>query len=213
VGLLPNVFAVESFVDELAQAAGADPLRFRLDHLGSDATSARLRAVLQTAAERAGWGTAVPVGRARGIACCDDADTMVAEVVEISLDRRRNTIRVHTVTAAMDCGRVINPDGAEAQVQGAVTMGVSAALLEEITVKDGRIEAQNFVRYPLLRMEAAPHVEVILLEAPDRRPRGVGEPPIGPVAPAIAAAFFALTGRRLRRLPLTPERVAEALKS
>ena len=111
----------------------------------------------------------------------------------------------------MDCGKVINPDGAIAQVQGAVTMGISAALQEEITVKDGRVEAANFDRYPQLRMGEAPDVETILIEAPDGKPRGAGEPPIGPIAPAIGNAFFALTGKRLRKLPMTPQRVKSAV--
>ncbi len=207
VGLFPNIFSLESFMDELAHAAGADPLQFRLNHLADDAAGKRMRAVLQAVADRARWGKPLSAGRARGIACCDDVDTMVAEVAEISLDRRTNRLRVHRVVAAMDCGRVINPDGAIAQVQGAVTMGISAALLEEITVKDGRVEAGNFDRYPLLRMGEAPLVETILLEAPDGKPRGVGEPPVGPIAPAIGNAFFALTGKRLRQIPMTPERV------
>jgi len=209
VGLFPNIFPLESFMDELAHAAGVDPLEFRLKNLGGDTKGKRLRAVLRAAADRAGWGTSLPEGRARGLACCDDADTMVAEIAEISLDRGR--IRVHRVVAAMDCGKVINPDGAVAQVEGAVTMGISAALLEEITVKDGRVEAGNFDRYPLLRMGDAPEVETILLEAPDGKPRGVGEPPIGPIAPAIGNAFFALTGKRLRQLPMTPERVKRVM--
>ena len=211
VGLLPNIFALESFVDELAQAAGADPVQFRIKHLSDGTAGKRMRAVLEAAAERAGWGSPPSAGHARGVACCDDADTMVAEVVEISLDRRTNRIRVHRVVAAMDCGRVINPDGATSQVQGAVVMGVSAALLEEINVRDGRVEAANFDLYPLLRMDETPEVETILLEAPDGKPRGVGEPPIGPVAPAIGNAFFALTGKRLRRIPMTPERVRIAV--
>ncbi len=198
-------------MDELAHTAGVDPLQFRLDHLSTDTAGKRMRAVLTAAADRAGWGTPLPAGRARGIACCDDANTMVAEVAEISLQRRNNRIRVHRVVAAMDCGRVINPDGAVAQVQGAVIMGISAALLEEITVKDGRVEAGNFDRYPLLRMGEAPEVETILLEAPKVKLGGVGEPPIGPIAPAIGNAFFALTGRRLRQLPMTPERVKSAI--
>jgi isoquinoline 1-oxidoreductase beta subunit len=111
----------------------------------------------------------------------------------------------------MDCGKVINPDGAVAQVQGAVTMGISAALLEEITVKDGRVEAGNFDRYPLLRMGDAPEVETILLEAPGAKPGGVGEPPIGPIAPAIGNAFFSMTGKRLRQIPMTPKRVKSVM--
>ena len=136
---------------------------------------------------------------------------MVAEVATISLDQDSGRIRVHWVVAAVDPGRVINPDGAKAQIEGAIVMGTSATLLEEITVEDGRVREGNFDRYPLLRMADAPDVETILLEAPDGKPRGLGEPPIGPIAPAIGNALFALTGVRLRRLPMTPERVKAAL--
>ena len=213
VGLFPNIFPLESFMDELAHAAGADPLQFRLDHLPNDAFGQRMRAALEAAADRAGWGTALPEGRARGIACCTDVGTVVAQVAEVSLNQDTGQIRVHRVVAAMDCGRTINPDGAIAQVEGCVVMGTSAALIEEIIVKDGRVEAGNFDRYPLLRLRDAPDVETILLEAPDGRPRGVGEPPIGPIAPAIGNAFFVLSGVRLRQLPMTPERVKSALTS
>jgi isoquinoline 1-oxidoreductase beta subunit len=212
VGLFPNIFPIESFVDELAYVAGADPLQFRLDHLPTDPLGQRMQAVLEAAAKQAGWGDVLPEGHARGIACCVDAGTVVAEVAEVSLDRERGQIRVHRVVAAMDCGRAINPNGVKAQMEGAIVMGTSAALLEEILVKDGRVVAGNFDRYPLLRHRDTPEIETILLEAPDGRPRGVGEPPIGPIAPAIANAFFALTGVRLRRLPMTPERVKAALE-
>jgi isoquinoline 1-oxidoreductase beta subunit len=213
LGLLLNLFPIESFVDELAHAAGADPLQFRLDHLADDPLSQRLRAVLEAAAEQAGWGSPLPEGRAQGIACATDAGTVVAKVAEISLVADTGQIRVHRVVAAVDCGRTIHPDGARAQIEGSIVMGISAALLEEITVKDGRVEARNFDRYRLLGMAAAPEIETILLEAPDGKPRGLGEPPLGPIAPAIGNAFFALTGVRLRRLPMTPERVMAALGS
>jgi isoquinoline 1-oxidoreductase beta subunit len=210
LGLMANVFVIESFMDELAHAANQDPLQFRLDHLAGDALpQVRLRAVLQEAGERAGWGTARPEGKALGIACAADAGTVVAQVAEISLDQETGRIRVHRVVAAVDCGLTINPDGAAAQIEGSIVMGVSAALLEEITVEDGRVQAANFDSYPLIRMGAAPVVETVLLEAPDGKPRGLGEPAIGPIAPAIGNAFFALTGVRLRRLPMTPDRVME----
>jgi isoquinoline 1-oxidoreductase beta subunit len=211
LGLLPNVFATESFVDELASAAGADPLQFRLDHLTDDDRGHRLRASLEAAADAAGWQKPAPEGRARGIACAVDGNTLVAEVAEISLDPDSGRIRVHQVVAAVDCGLVITPDGARAQIEGSIVMGVSAALLEEITVKDGRVEAGNFDQYPLLRNQDAPEVETILLQSPSAEPSGLGEPPIGPIAPAIANAFFALTRVRLRRLPMSAERVKAAL--
>jgi isoquinoline 1-oxidoreductase beta subunit len=212
VGLFPNTFAKESFMDELAHAAHADPLQFRLDHLPKGVLGERLRVALRATADRVGWGRTVTAGRARGIACCIYTGTVVAEVAEISLNRETGRIRVHKVTAAIDPGRAVNPNQVIAQVEGCVVMGTSAALIEELLVRDGRVEAENFNQYPLLKLSEAPEVETILLEAPDGRPRGVGEPPVGPVAPAIGNAFFALTGTRLRRLPMTPERVKKALK-
>jgi isoquinoline 1-oxidoreductase beta subunit len=172
-----------------------------------------MRAALQAAADRSGWGNGLPEGRGRGIALATDGGTVVAEVAEISLDQDSGRVRVHRVVAAVDPGRVINPDGARGQIEGSIVMGTSAALLEEITVKVGRVQAENFDSYPLIRMAEAPDVETILLEAPDGKPRGLGEPPIGPIAPAIGNAFFSLTGVRLRRLPMTPDRVKAALGS
>ena len=213
LGLLANVFAIESFMDELAHSAGVDPLAFRLGALDTaDPTQARLAAVLNAAAELGGWGTQPPAGHARGLACCVDVDTAVAMVAEVSVDEATGKIRVHHVAAAMDAGLVINPDGARAQVEGNIMWGVGSALIEELTFADGQVAAGNFDGYPLLTMKEAPAVDVVLLdEADDGRPRGVGEPPIGPVAPAIANAFFALTGQRLRQLPMNSARVLEAL--
>jgi isoquinoline 1-oxidoreductase beta subunit len=211
LGLMANIFAIESFIDELAHAAGADPLQFRLDHLPDDELGERMRTTLETAGKRAGWGGAQPEGRAQGIALSGDGGTVVAEVAEVSVNQNSGRIRVHRVVAAVDPGKVINPNGARAQIEGSIVMGTSAALLEEVIVKDGRVQAGNFDRYPLIRMSEAPDVETILLEAPDGKPRGLGEPPIGPIAPAIGNALFALTGVRLRHLPMTPERVKAAL--
>ena len=211
LGLMANVFALESFVDELARAAGADPLQFRLDHLAEDDLGQRMATALNAAAEQAGWGGSLAEGRAQGIACSSDGGTVVAEVAEVSLDAETGRIRVHRVVAAVDPGRVINPDGARAQIEGSIVMGTSAALLEEVTVEDGRVQAGNFDRYPVLRMSEAPDVEAILLEAPDGVPRGLGEPPIGPIAPAVANAVAALAGVRLRRLPMTAAQAKAAL--
>jgi isoquinoline 1-oxidoreductase subunit beta len=201
LGLLANVFAVESFIDELADVAGIDPLAFRLANLGDDDHGRRLRTALNTVAERAGWGTSVPQGRARGIACAVDANSVAAHVVEASITQE-NSIRVHTVWAAIDPGLPINPDGVEAQTIGNITMGLSATLIEELTVHDGRFAAGNFNDYPLLTMDVAPEIVVDVLRSGDV-PYGLGEPPMGPIAAATANAVFALTGRRLRRLPLT----------
>jgi isoquinoline 1-oxidoreductase beta subunit len=201
LGLLANVFAVESFIDELAHTAGIDPLAFRLRHYGDAELGPRFRAVLEDVAARSNWGTPAPAGRARGIACCVDAGTVVAHVAEVSLSDT-GQIRVHKVWAAVDPGLVINPDGAIAQSEGNIIMGLSATLLERITVRDGKIEATNFNRYPLLTIRDAPDVEVVLISSGDQ-PFGMGEPPMGPIAAAVANAVFALTGRRLRELPLS----------
>lgn len=199
LGLLANVFAIESFMDELAHTAGVDPLDFRLRHLPDDALGQRFRRVLETVAEKSGWGTALPEGRARGVACAVDVNTVVAQVAEVSVEEGH--IRVHRVTAVMDPGLVINPDGAKAQTEGSIIMGLSSTLFEEVTIADGQVVPANFDRYPLLTMKESPAIDVTLLESGDE-PFGVGEPPIGPVAAAVANAMFTLTGLRLRRMPL-----------
>lgn len=201
LGLLANVFATESFMDELAHVANADPLEFRLRHMGTDEHSLRVKRVLETAAERSGWRTPPPPGRARGLAACMDIKTAVAQVAEVSVDEASSQIRIHKVTAVVDPGLVINPDGATAQTQGNIIMGLSSTLFEEITIKNGQVEANNFDRYPLLTMKEAPDIEVVLLQS-GAEPYGMGEPPIGPIAAAVGNAVFALTGKRLRRLPL-----------
>jgi isoquinoline 1-oxidoreductase subunit beta len=199
LGLLANTFALESFIDELAHAAGADPLAFRLAHFTDDEQGARFKKVLQTAAAKAGWNTPLPAGRARGIACCTDVKTIVAHVAEVSVETHK--IRVHKMTAAVDPGLIVNPDGCIAQTQGSIVMGLSSTLLERITIKDSRIEANNFDTYPLLTLRDTPEISVTLLESGEE-PFGMGEPPLGPVAAAVANAVFALTGERLRTLPL-----------
>ena len=212
LGLVPNTFPIESFIDEAAHAAGKDPLRFRLDHLSGDEYGQRMTAVLNAAAERSGWGTAPLPGRGRGIACCFYHGTFVAEVAEISLDESTGRIRLHRVVVAVDCGLVINPDQVRSQVEGCVVMGASVALMEELTVKDGRVTASGLAEYPVFTMAETPDIETIILNRPDIKPSGVGEPPIGPIAPAIGNAFYALTGRRLREMPMSQSRVWATLK-
>ena len=199
LGLLPNNFAVESFMDELAYAAGSDPIEFRLQHLPAGDKKARYRKVLETAARKSGWTSLLPAGRALGIAMVDDVGTIIAEVAEVSIENGK--IRVHRVTAVVDCGLAINPDGVIAQTEGAIMMGLSSTLKEQIIFRNGRITASNFGGYPLLTMDEAPDIDVTVIESGDQ-PHGVGEPPIGPIAAAVANAVFALTGRRLRSLPL-----------
>ena len=206
-----NAFAVESFVDELAAAADKDPYRFRLELLGEDRSvrnpmsseacdTRRLRGVLQLAALKAAWDKPLPKGRGRGIACHFSFQTYVAQVAEVSQEEDGN-VRVHRVVAAVDCGTVVNPDGARAQMEGAIIFGLSAALKGQITVQDGAVQQSNFHDYPVLRMEETPVIEVHLVPSTER-PSGMGEPGVPPIAPAVANALFAATGRRLRKLPL-----------
>lgn len=200
LGLLANIFAIESFVDEMAASVKMDPLAFRLKNLPDGVEGERFRTALQTVADKAGWGTPAPQGRARGIACCTDGRTIVAQVAEVSINEQKN-IRVHKVHCAIDPGLVINPDGVKAQSEGAITMGLSSVLFEEARVEDGKIHARNFDAYPVITMRDTPEIEVTVLSSGEK-PYGVGEPPIGPVAAAVANAVFALTGQRLRSLPL-----------
>ncbi len=215
LGLLPNTFAIETFMDELAVAANVDPLEWRLRHMPANDWGKCMTATLQAAADKGNWNKPLPEGRTRGIACSSDADTTVAQVAEISLDRASGKITTHAITLAMDCGLVVNPDGAiaQAQAQGGAMWGVGSALVEEMRIEDGVVSARNFDGYPLLSMQDAPRVDVVLVDTlRDGAPRGVGEPPMGPTAAAIGNAFFALTGKRLRQIPFTPERVKAALE-
>jgi isoquinoline 1-oxidoreductase subunit beta len=208
-----NAFVVQSAVDELAHLARRDPVELRLamlgeprqlryaDHGGPVFDTGRLAGVIRLAAERAGWGRALPRGRGRGVAAHFTFGSYAAHVAEVSLDSS-GRIRVHRIVAAVDCGTVVNPSGAEAQVQGGVIDGLSAALYGDITVDRGRVRQSNFGDYRLLRMREAPAIEVHFVRS-SAPPSGLGEPPISPVAPAVANAVFAAVGRRIRRLPLS----------
>jgi isoquinoline 1-oxidoreductase beta subunit len=196
VGASQNAFAIECFVDELAVAAGKDPLEFRLALLEH---SPRHRGVLELAAERAGWHRSPAKGTGRGIAVYRSYGSWVAQVAEVSVDG--DAWRADRIVCAIDCGIVVNPNAVAAQIEGAVVFGLSAALHGEITLRNGAVEQSGFDDYPILRMRDTPVIEVHIV--PSRaRPGGVGEPGLPPVAPAVANAVFAATGTRIRRLPL-----------
>ena len=196
VGASQNAFAVECFIDELAAAAGNDPLAFRLAALEH---APRHRGVLELAAERAGWRDPLPKGRARGLAVYHSYGSWVAQVAEVSVEREK--WRVERVVCAADCGIVIHPDAVAAQMEGAIVFGLSAALHGEIAFRDGAVVQSGFEDYPIVRMRDTPDIEVHLV--PSRAdPGGVGEPGLPPLAPAVANALAAATGRRMRRLPL-----------
>ncbi|HZF08420.1 MAG TPA: xanthine dehydrogenase family protein molybdopterin-binding subunit [Thermoanaerobaculia bacterium] len=195
VGNSHTAFAVESFVDELAHAAKRDPLEFRRALL---AQAPRVRAVLELAAAKAGWGSAPPAGRARGLAVHESFGSIVAQVAEVSVEG--GTIRVHRVTCAIDCGVYVNPLGVRAQLESAVAFGLGAALHSELTIKQGQVVESNFHDYRVLRLHEMPQVEVHIVPSKEKS-GGVGEPGTPPIAPAVANAVFALTGKRLRELP------------
>jgi isoquinoline 1-oxidoreductase beta subunit len=192
-----NAFAVETFIDELAAAAKADPFEYRRGLL---ANAPRHRGVLELAAAKAGWGTPLPAGRARGIAVHKSFESFVAEVAEVSVSSG-GEVRVHRVVCAVDCGMFVNPDTIEAQMQSAIVYGLTAALYGEITIDRGRVVQSNFTDYPMLRMSEMPAVEVHIVPNTEA-PGGVGEPGTPPIAPAVCNAIFALTGKRIRKLPI-----------
>ena len=196
VGASNNAFAIECFIDEIAIRAGRDPLEYRLALL---AKAPRHAAVLRYAGERAGWGAPLKAGSARGLAVYESFGSVVAQVVEASIVQE--AIRVERVVCAIDCGTAVLPDAVHAQLEGSIAFGLSAALKEEIRVASGRVRQASFEDYPILTLAEMPRVETYILES-SAEPAGVGEPAVPIVAPALANAVFAATGRRLRRLPL-----------
>lgn len=196
VGHSHTAFAVESFIDELATAAKQDPLEYRRALLPADS---RERRVLDLAAEKFGWNKQLPQGHAAGLAVHQSFGSYVAQVAEVSVENDK--IRVHRVVCAIDCGPVVNPLTVEAQMQSGIVFGLSAVLYGELTLKGGRVEQSNFHDYPALRLPETPKMEVHIVPSTDKM-GGCGEPGTPPIAPAVANAVFALTGKRLRRLPL-----------
>jgi len=215
-----NAFAMECFVDELAHAAGRDPYQFRLDRLAEQRKLgdlnlkavmwtdnppldvAKFEGVLRLAAEKSGWGNALPSGRGRGIACHYSFNSYIAHVAEVSVNKD-GAVQVHRVVSAVNCGTAVNPDGVRAMTEGAINYALTTVLTGEITIKDAAVEQSNFNDYPVLRIAQAPEIEVHIVPSTEA-PTGMGEPGVPPLAPAVANAIFAATGVRVRRLPIDP---------
>jgi isoquinoline 1-oxidoreductase beta subunit len=208
VGHSHTGFSVEAFFDEVAHAGGKDPYQLRRTLL---AKQPRMLALLDLVAQKAGWGKPLPKGVGRGIATHFSFDSYVAQVVEASVGENGD-VRVHRVVCAVDCGRVVNPDTVKAQMEGGINFGLTAALKTEITLENGRVQQSNFHDYPMLRMFEAPVIEVFIMPS-EEKPTGVGEPSVPPVAPALANAIFAATGKRLRRLPIRATDLVEKGKA
>jgi isoquinoline 1-oxidoreductase beta subunit len=200
VGPSHNVCVTESFMDELAAAAKQDPVQYRRALLDE---TPRAKAVLDLAAEKAGWGQPLPKGVGRGVSVQVAFANYMAQIAEVEV-ATDGAVRVRRVVCAVDCGTAVNPDTVRAQIQGAVIFGITAALHGEITLKDGRVEQTNFDTYEVLRINEAPAVEVHIVQSSEP-PGGMGEPGTSAIAPAVTNAIFAATGKRLRKLPIDTE--------
>ena len=198
-------FFKESFVDELAHAAKKDPYEFRRN-LTTD--QPRFRAALEKVAEMASWGSPLPEGEGRGIAITESFGSIVAEVAHVAVSPD-GTLRVKNVFAAVDCGDVINTDTAKAQVEGGIIFGLSAALLSEITIAEGRVVEKNFLDYRMIHLNDAPEIQVEFIRS-NAHLGGLGEPAVPPVAPAVTNAIFAATGVRVRDLPIKNHRLVRS---
>jgi len=204
----PNAFVIESFIDELAHAAGKDPLEFRLQSLKNNTRASR---VLEIVAEKAGWGKAIPKGEGRGIAQHACMGSYVAQVADISVNKNNGAVKVHRIVAAVDCGPVVNPGPLVAQIEGGIINSLSTALKEEVRFENGGVKSANFNDYKIIKMGEIPEIEVHIVKSSEKI-GGIGEPGVPPAAPAVANAFFKATGVRIRRIPLTPKIVMDALK-
>jgi isoquinoline 1-oxidoreductase subunit beta len=205
VGSSQNAFVTESFIDELAHAAGKDPYEFRRALLGK---APRHKGVLELAATKANWGAPLPAGRARGIAVAFSYASYSAHVAEVSVSPE-GAVRVHRIVCAIDCGVAVNPDQVKAQMEGGSVYALTAALYGQITLENGRVQQTNFHSYPMLRINEMPVVETHILDSGEA-PGGLGEPGVPTVAPAVCNAIFALTGKRIRTLPIKPEELKRA---
>jgi isoquinoline 1-oxidoreductase subunit beta len=199
----PNCFVIESFMDELAAAAGKNPYDFRVQHLGK---KPRQKHVLELAAQRAGWGKPA-AGRHQGIALMEGYTTHLAQVAEISIVG--GELKVHKIVCVVDCGQMVNPRIVESQIESGIVFGLSAALWGEVTIAAGRVQQTNFNNYRLLRSNELPELDVHLVQS-DEAPGGIGEAAVPLVAPALCNAIFAATGKRLRSLPIGVQKLANA---
>ena len=199
-----NAFANESFVDELAAAAGQDPVAYRMALLQGQP---RFMNVLKLAAEKSGWGSPAAAGRSRGVALMEGYDTSMAQVAEVSMVGGEP--KVHRVTVVADLGQMVNPDTVEAQIQSSIIFGLSAALWGEITLDKGRVQQTNFHNYRIMRTNEVPQIDIVLVPSTEK-PGGIGEPATALIGPAVANAMFAASGKRVRRMPFTAEYVAKA---
>jgi isoquinoline 1-oxidoreductase beta subunit len=207
VGSSHNAFTVESFMDELANAAGKDPVEFRLSLLKNHP---RVRRVIEMAAEKAGWGKPLKKGEGRGFAYHFAFGSHVAQVAEVTLQEKEGAIKVNRVVCAVDCGPVVNPAIITAQMKSGILMGLSAALRERVDFAKGGVASSNFDNYELLRMNEIPEIEVHIVPSKEEM-GGIGEPGLPPIAPAVSNAVFKATGIRVRRLPMLPV-ISESLK-
>lgn len=206
-----NTFAIEVHMDHVARQLGQDPVAYRLRHLANDP---RLAKTIRAAAEHYGWRPqSGPSGLGVGFACGIDAGSCVAQIVEIELERATGKVRVKRIVVAHESGLVINPDGIENQIEGAVTMGLGLALWEAVRYDQGRILTNSFGTYPIPTFRDTPAIEILLVPNSAHPPQGAGEPSIFPIAAAIANAIFDATGKRLRETPMSPDRVLAALKT
>lgn len=210
LGAFANTFANESFMDELAAAAGADPLAFRLRYLDDP----RARAVVEAAARRGGWGDSLPEGVGRGLAFAryENTEAYVATVAEVAVDTASGAVRVQRIVVAHDCGQIINPDGVRNQIEGNVIQSLSRSLKEEMRFTPEGITSLDWESYPILTFSEIPEIAIELLDRPDQPPLGAGEPAMVTTAPAVASAIYAACGARARALPFTPAHVLAALR-
>ena len=203
----PNAFVMESFMDELAKAAGKDAVAFRLELLKNNM---RARRVLETVAEKGGWGKPAPQGQGRGIAQHACFGSYIAQLADVSVNEKNGAVKVHRVVAAVDCGPVVNPGPIISQIEGAIIMGLSTTFKEKIEFASGGVKSTNFDDYNLIRMSEIPEIEVHIIKS-NEKIGGIGEPGVTPLSPAVANAIFNLTGARIRSLPITPEKVLAAV--